>query len=303
MVWPLEPMKAATGTLPRGADWMFEPKWDGHRAMVKITKGAVDIRSSSGKPRLESWPWLQSVTDLVEGDMILDGEVIALDGEVGTRHSFQSVGRADRAHAFVVFDLLERSGVSLLATPWHERRRLLEAVLAPAKHIFITPVTDDADALMQATKATGFEGVIAKRLTSTYLPGRRSSSWIKVKHRAQQEVVIGGYLVGEGSRAATFGSILVGVHSGDTLVFCGAVGSGFNEVALRHLIAQFRELETNECPFDPIPALPRGRAVWLRPELVAQVTFGEWTTAGHLRHPVFLGLRDDKAPRVVVREP
>ena len=281
---------------------MYEPKWDGHRVIVRQRGGQIEAISSNGIDRTARWPWLaDAVRAACPDDVILDGEIIALD-EAG-HHSFQLVGRPDRPHAFVVFDVLSLGGTDVAGAPWRERRDLMEARVTPTPPLSITPVTEDADALMEATLANGFEGIIAKRIDSTYLPGRRTPSWIKVKHRREQEVVVGGYLLGEGNRSTSFGSLLVGVYEGNKLRFAGAVGTGFNEVTLRMLQARFAELIADNCPFEPEPRLPRGKARWLRPELVAQVAFGEWTEYGHLRHPVYLGLRDDKPPATVVREP
>ena len=301
VTWPIAPMKATTGRLPLGEDWVYEPKWDGHRAIVRLHRGKVEALSSNGLARIDRWPWLpDAVRASCDVDAILDGEVIALDED--GRHSFQLVGRPDRPHAFVVFDLLALRGTDALARPWHERRALLEEHLHPAPPISITPHSDDAATIMQVTQANGFEGVIAKRRGSTYQPGRRSPSWVKVKHRFEQELVIGGYLVGEGNRSTTFGSLLVGHYEGRVLRFAGAVGTGFNDATLRDLQQRFVALAMDACPFEPLPKLPRGKPHWLRPELVAQVSFAEWTEAGHLRHPVYLGLREDKPARKVVRE-
>ena len=315
--WPIGPMKATTGRLPRGDDWVYEPKWDGHRAIVRLRDGEVDAVSSTGQARNARWPWLadavraacdndtrQSATRRAQtgqGETILDGEVIALDDD--GKHSFQLVGRADRPHAFVVFDLLALDGTDLLGRPWHERRALLEAAVRPVPPLSITPIGEDADVMMEVTRANDFEGVIAKRRAATYQLGRRSPSWVKVKHRHEQEFVIGGFLLGEGNRSTTFGSILVGHHEGGSLRFAGAVGTGFNDAALGNLQRSFTKLAADTCPFDPEPKLPRGKPRWLRPELVAQITFAEWTDAGHLRHPVYIGLRDDKPAAQVVREP
>ena len=302
MSWPIAPMKATSAKLPSGAAWMYEPKWDGHRVIVRKRGANVEAISSNGLDRTERWPWLiEAVRASCSADVILDGEVIALDDN--GRHSFQLVGRPDRPHGFVVFDILGIDDTDLCSKPWHERRAILISRIAPTPPLSITPVTDDAAALMEATRANGFEGVIAKRSDSSYLPGRRTPSWIKVKHRHQQEVVIGGFLLGEGNRSTSFGSLLVGVHQGGKLGFSGAVGTGFTEVALQQLQSLFASLHTDLSPFDPEPKLPHGRATWLRPELVAEISFGEWTDAGHLRHPVYIGLRDDKDPLQVVREP
>jgi len=306
MKWPVAPMKATSGRLPHGSEWWYEPKWDGHRAIVRVHDGGLDAISSSGQPRMERWPFLRHVLDAVDGDhgdVILDGEVVAM-GEDG-RHSFQLVGRPDRPHAFVVFDLLAENGTDLTAVPWAERRERLEALVNRTPQVFVTPVSADADSIMKATRENGFEGVIAKRTDSVYLPGRRTTAWIKVKHRYEQEMVVGGYLLGEGNRSTTFGALLVGVYEGDKLRPVGAVGTGFDEATLADVQSKLRALATPECPFEPPPVILRGgkaRARWVRPELVAEVQFAEWTEGGSVRHPVFLGLRDDKRPTEVVRE-
>jgi bifunctional non-homologous end joining protein LigD len=284
---------------------VYEPKWDGHRAVVRIRAGGqIDAISSSGTSRTAAWPWLASLADTLRsrrGEWIIDGEVIALDDEA--RHSFQLVGRPDRPHAFVAFDVLVADGADLTGRSWQDRRARLEAALSPTAAIMLTPVSDDADVMLEVTRAAGFEGIIAKRRSSPYQPGRRSPSWVKVKHRREQEVVVGGYLAGQGNRSGTFGSLLVGVYEGDALRFAGAIGTGFDDRTLTELRARLAQLRTESCPFDPEPKLPRGAATWVRPELVAQAAFAEWTEGGHLRHPVYLGLRDDKQPADVVREP
>lgn len=323
--WPLAPMKAGSGALPHGSDWVYEPKWDGHRALIRLRPatggdagswGRLDVVSSTGKPRTEQWPFIAAELPALvtvapsgravgDGSTILDGEVIAY-GDDG-RHSFGLVGRTDRRHALVLFDVLRLDGLDLTGRPWHERRELLEHRVRAGGSVQITPVTDDAEAMEAATRAQRFEGVIAKRRDSLYLPGRRTPAWFKVKWRLEQEFVVGGYKVGEGNRDRTFGSLLLGVRPrrGDSnLVFAGAVGTGFTEATLSSINQRLRALTVDTCPFTAVPVLPggRGRLRWVRPELVAQVAFGEWTDAGILRHPAFLGLRDDKDPGDVVRE-
>ncbi len=308
MIWPIAPMKATAGRLPTGPSWVFEPKWDGHRALVRVTTDGVggrvvDAVSSTGQPRMQRWPWLAEVVDVIDADagvVVLDGEAIAA-GDDG-KHTFQSLGRADRNHMFVAFDILQLDGRDLTALPWSERRRLLETVVSPSGRVLITPVTNDGDALMTATKATGFEGIIAKRIDSIYLPGKRTTNWIKVKHRFEQEFVIGGYLQGDGARSTSFGSLLLGVYDGGVLRFAGAVGTGFTDAALVQIRGLLQQRNSIACPFEPVPKMVRGTARWVTPDLVAQVTFAEWTEDGHLRHPVYLGLRDDKFASDVVRE-
>lgn len=303
LVWPVAPMKATNGRMPAGAEWVAEPKWDGHRAIARVAGGRIDIVSSTGKPRTSQWPWLvAALRDAVAGDAVVDGEVIAY-GDDG-RHSFQAVGRPDRTHTFVAFDLLAHAGHVLVDHPWRDRRAALEQVVVPTGSVSITPVTDEIDAMVAATKAQRYEGVLVKRADSVYLPGRRTSSWVKVKYRYEQEMVVGGYKMGEGARSGTFGSLLVGVYEPDGgLRFVGAVGTGFDDATLDAVVAQLRPLATDVCPFIAVPKLPgRPDLRWVRPELVVQVSFAEWTDGGGIRAPSYLGLRDDKDPRAVVRE-
>src|SRR5262245_48686866 len=304
MQWPIAPMKAVTAdAVPIGDVWMYEPKWDGHRVLLRRVGDDVDAVSSTGKPKLPQWRWLKTaVVAATEHDVVLDGEVIAYDAD--GRHTFQSGRNADREHAFVVFDLLALDGADLRERPWGERRALLEACVRPVPPLSITPVSDDADVMEAATRAQHFEGIMAKRAASTYQSGRRAPTWVKVKYRRQQEMVVGGYKLGEGNRSGLFGSLLVGVNDrvGGSLQFVGAVGTGFNDRTLRSVLAELRRLETSESPFAVPPKLPRGAYRWVRPELVAEVGFLEWTEGGGIRAPVFLGLRDDKPPSEVIRE-
>jgi bifunctional non-homologous end joining protein LigD len=296
-------MKAVTAAaVPRGDVWAYEPKWDGHRVLTVREGERFDAVSSTGKPKLPQWPWLAAaVRAATDHDVVLDGEVIAYDDD--GRHTFQSVGRADRRHAYVVFDVLALDGRDLRGLPWSERRAALEASVRAAGPLTITPVSDDPEAMEAATRAQHFEGVIAKRADSTYQAGKRGPAWVKVKYRNEQEMVVGGYKLGEGNRTGLFGSLLVGVHD-DTgaLRFVGAVGTGFNDRTLRQVMAELRARETDVNPFTGVPKMPRGTCRWVRPELVAQVGFMEWTEGGGIRAPVFLGLRDDKPAAAVVRE-
>lgn len=302
--WPIAPMKAVSASrLPVGDGWVYEPKWDGHRVLVWRRGDHFAAVSSTGKPKDTQWPWLRTVVaEATDQDVILDGEVVAY-GPDG-RHSFQRVGSRDHRHAFVVFDLLAVDGAEHLDAPWQERRERLLATLVPGARLSVTPVSEDAEAIEHATRAMLFEGMIAKRSNSAYQPGRRSPSWVKIKYRHEQEMVIGGYKFGGGNRTGSFASLLVGVHDDrGALRYVTAVGTGFDDTTLRSIMAQLRARETDDCPFDPVPKLPRNTFRWVRPDLVAQVAFHEWTEGGGVRAPVFMGLRDDKRPEDVVREP
>ena len=311
-------MKAAAGALPRGDVWAFQPKWDGHRVLVRVRRDGVDAVSSSGLDRVERWPWLSDVGAQLGGPLgvgtVLDGEVIAMD-DTG-HHSFGLVGDTSRPHAFVVFDVLAAGERSLLQAPWVERRALLDAHLRPAGRIMLTPTTGDGDLLWEVMAAQGYEGIVAKRRDSRYVPGARSSSWRKTKIRHEQEFVIGGWLPGDGRRAGSLGALLLGVHDPTTtepdgagrLTFVGGVGSGFDDATLERLHRELLSLTIDLPTFTAeslvtLPAASRRAAHFVRPVLVAQIEFGEWTSAGHLRHPVYLGLRDDVDPATVTRRP
>jgi bifunctional non-homologous end joining protein LigD len=300
--WPVSPMKAVSGALPRGPHWRYEPKWDGHRAIIRVGDGEFRAASSSGRSRTDAWRWMVDVLHVRHrGPVVLDGEVIAL-GPDGS-HAFQWVGRPDVTHALVLFDLLAVGTTDLTGEPWEARRARLDDLVEPGDRVVVTPTTDDGAALYEVTRRQALEGVMAKRFDSPYLPGRRSPLWVKTKHRSEQEFVIGGYLTGTGARAR-LGSLLLGVYGPDAaLRFVGAAGSGLTESGVASIGPALVARATDTCPFDQIPDVPLRRARWVRPELVAQIRFGGWTERGRLRHPVVLGLRDDIDPTAVTREP
>lgn len=318
----LAPMKATAGTLPVGEDWTYEVKWDGMRAVTFVEGGAWRVQSANLRDVTVSWPELAGLPDALPVETaILDGELVATDeagrpsfGRLQQRmHLTSAVEAARRANevpvTYVVFDLLHLDGHDLTGLPLHDRRRLLAQVLEAGPRWRTSPVHEDGAALLHAATEQGLEGVIAKRDDSPYQPGARVRTWLKVKVRLHQEVVVGGWIPGEGNRSGRIGALLVGVHDapgdGGRLRYAGRVGTGFSEAELARLATRFAPLETDVCPFDPPPPRPdvaRG-ATWLRPELVAEVAYGEWTGDHRLRHPSYLGLRIDKDPDQVTREP
>ena len=315
----LLPMKAVTGSLPADeTGWAFEIKWDGVRVLSSIGPKGVRLRSSRGNDITGRYPELRRLAEALDGHrVILDGEVVAFDeqgrpsfGLLQTRmHVASATEVAKRAETvpitYVVFDLVELDGNEVMPLPYSERRRILKELL-PDDGCWTVPAEQGAgngEALMNAVRERGLEGVMAKRIDSPYLAGKRSSSWVKAKARLRQEFVIGGWQAGEGNRAGQLGSLLVGVYEGDTLRYCGKVGTGFSMRELTRLAGLLTPLAIEESPFDPSPPRPIARlAHYVRPELVAEVEFGEWTSEGILRHPAYLGLRDDKTPTDVVRE-
>ncbi|WP_254127228.1 hypothetical protein [Aquihabitans sp. G128] len=252
---------------------------------------------------------------------VLDGEVVAFDergrtsfGRLQPRMHASDPAQVARLRAevpisYVVFDLLELDGISTLDLPYLDRRRLLADLVEPAG-AWTVPAhqVGDGPDLFAAAAQQGLEGIVAKRVDSTYRPGGRSAAWRKCKVRREQELVVGGWSTGTGGRSTTLGALLVGVHDpaapGRPLRFAGGVGTGFDDATLRDLQARLAELATDDCPFTPRPpSLVTRTAHWVRPELVVQATFGEWTGDGRLRHPSYVGLRTDRDPATVVREP
>lgn len=299
-------MKAVTGPLPAPDDetWAYEIKWDGYRAITFVEDGDVRLQSTNLLDLTARWPELGAIAGSVHAkSAILDGEVVALAPDGTPR--FELLQRGEVPVTYVVFDVLGVDGRNTMVLPYEERHRLLVDLLVPGDH-WIVPDNHigGGDTLLQAARDHSLEGVVAKRLGSTYQPGKRSPAWRKIKVRREQELVIGGWTVGTGNREDTFGSILVGYYEGAALRYGGAVGTGFDRRLLESLQASFRRLASDECPFDPPPpAAVRRTARWLRPEMVCEVAFAEWTFDGVVRQASFLGLRDDKDARDVVREP
>jgi bifunctional non-homologous end joining protein LigD len=318
----LAPMKATAGELPRGTGWTYEVKWDGMRAVTFVDGRDLRVQSVNLRDVTVSWPELTALpAALPVRTAILDGELVATDaggrpsfGRLQQRMHLTSPAEAARRSvdvpvSYVVFDLLHLDGHDLTGLPLTDRRRLLGQVLEAGPRWRTSPVHDDGAALLQAAIDQGLEGIVAKREDSTYQPGARVRTWLKVKVRLHQEVVVGGWIPGEGNRAGRIGALLVGVHDapgdGGPLRYAGRVGTGFTEAELRRLGERLAPLETDVCPFEPRP--PRAdiarAATWLRPEVVAEVAYGEWTSDHRLRHPSYLGLRIDKDADQVTRDP
>lgn len=292
-------------------DWLFERKLDGVRLVVVRRESGTQLYSRNEKSATDSYPELVEALDrLAPPGLVADGEVVAFDG---TRTSFSRLqarlGLHDPARAratgvavhLYLFDLLALDGHDLTRLPLRTRKALLREAVDFADPIrYSAHRNGDGEAFLQEACRRGWEGLIAKRADSPYRPGRRSEDWLKFTCVRAQELVVGGWTDPAGSRVG-FGALLVGYHDdGGRLRYAGKVGTGFTGPTLRELRARFDDLATDTCPFaDPVREL---RTHWLRPELVAQIAFTEWTRDGRLRHPRFLGLRDDKTAAAVVRE-
>jgi bifunctional non-homologous end joining protein LigD len=302
----IDPMLAKTGPLP-GEDgrWAYEIKWDGVRAVGYAEGGRLRLVSRNGNDITPRYPELREFGRALAGhEAIVDGEVVAFGPEgrpsfqllqrrmhLTSDHAVRRLSQSDPVH-YVVFDLLWLDGHSLLDLRYDQRRALLlELALqgptwqTPAHHV------GDGAAMLEATRAQGLEGVIAKRLDCPYLPGKRTGGWVKVKNFRQTDVVVGGWISGEGKRRGRLGALVVGFHEDGELKYAGRVGTGFSEAELDRLGAILEPLATDVSPFSG--RQPPKATNFVEPRLVAVVDFGEMTQAGTLRHPSYKGLRDD----------
>ncbi len=294
--------------IPKGDEWVFEVKWDGYRALAYVSGGDVTLRSRRGNDFTERFATVARALEqaVKTPDCVLDGEVCALDDEGRSSFSAMQQGKPGTPLVYYVFDVLEVEGEPLVDLPLEERRERLEQLLDRRNRtVKISEFFDDGEALLAAVREQGLEGVIAKRVGSRYVVGRRSRDWLKIKTHGGQEFVIAGYTKGQGRRSGAFGSLVLGYYQGDELVYAGNVGTGFNEAEIERLLGKLRPLERKTSPFREVPKMPKvkkGDAVWVTPKLVCNVEFAEWTHDGHLRAPVYQGLREDKSAGEVQRE-
>jgi bifunctional non-homologous end joining protein LigD len=310
------PMLARVGDPPRDPErWSFEVKWDGVRAIAYVQPGRLRLESRNLNEITDAYPEVRGLLeDLGMREAVLDGEIVTFDQD--GRPSFErlqrrmhvtsptAVRRLMSSHpvVYAIFDLLFLDGHSLMELPYRERRERLEelklggrAWRVPGAH------PGQGEALLEATREQRLEGVLAKRLDSSYEPGRRTGAWLKIKHTVAQELVIGGWIPGEGRRTKRIGALLMGYYDRDRFVYAGRVGTGFTERSLTELQSRLESYRRPTSPFAGRPPLPR-EAVFVEPCLVAEIEFREWTGEGVMRAPSFKGLRDDRSPREVVLE-
>ncbi|WP_440694460.1 ATP-dependent DNA ligase [Clavibacter nebraskensis] len=310
---------AATGAgLDPDEEWAVEMKWDGYRAIAVVADGRATITSRNGVDLTPAFPELAELPDSLDvDDAVLDGEIVVLGaggrpdfGLLQTRLGLtgeKEIARARKAAPvhLMLFDALAIGDRVLVEEPYRERRAaLLDAVRSPGRgRIQVPPAFDgDLDEALATSRELGLEGVVAKRVDAPYESGRRSSAWLKVKHHRAQEVVVGGWRPGSGSRASGVGSLLVGVPGPDGLAYAGRVGTGFTERDLADALRRFRPLERKTSPFADVPAADARDAHWITPRLVGEVEFAEWTSTGRLRQASWRGWRHDKSPDEVERE-
>ena len=308
----LEPMKARlTEERFSDPDWIFERKLDGERCLAYRTPSGVHLRSRTQHLLDRSYPELVDALEEQDyQDFVVDGEIVAFAGRATSfsrlqgRMQIQDPEKARRTGIAVylyVFDLVHLAGHDTTALPLRARKRLLWRALSFEDPIrWLAHRNRDGEALFADACKRGLEGLIAKRAGSPYRPGARSADWLKFKCSHEQELVIGGFTAPKGSRT-DFGALLVGYNEYGALRYAGKVGTGFDRESLRALGRRLRDLERDGSPFANVHPIPAGTR-WVEPRLVGQFAFSEWTRDGRLRHPRYLGLRDDKPPSEVVRE-
>jgi bifunctional non-homologous end joining protein LigD len=303
-----------TDSLPSGNQWFYELKLDGYRAIAFRRNGAINLRSRNDNDFNARYPAVVDALASLPENTVIDGEIVAFDQE--GRPSFnalQNYGSAPAPVVYYVFDVMVLSGHNVMREPLQARRQLLEEKVLPklAEPIrYAAPLDADLPVLIQSVKVHGFEGLVAKRCDSVYEPGLRSGAWMKMRVNRGQEFVIGGYTRG----TKTFDALVFGYYEGDKLIYVARTRNGFTPVTRAQLFRKFKGLEIDECPFANLPEAKSGRwgqgltkakmaaVQWLKPVLVGQFEFLEWTADNHLRHSKFVGLREDKKAREVVRE-
>ena len=311
----VEPMQCLpVAKLPEGPDWEYEIKFDGYRALGIKSTGEVRLLSRNANDFSARYPAIVRALAKLPNDTIIDGEVVALDENgLPSFNVLQNYHHAATPLQFYVFDLLQLRGRNLHDLPLAERRELLCSEVMPVlpSEILMSESLDASAAkVMAAVKAQGLEGVIAKRRSSRYEPGKRSGAWVKLRINRGQELVIGGYV----PAGSNFDSLVVGYYEGDDLMYVARVRNGFVPALRAKVFQRLKGLEIKTCPFANLPQRSKGRwgqgltaekmaeCRWLRPQLVAQIEYADWTDASHLRHSKFIGLRDDKSARDVHRD-
>ncbi len=316
----LEPMYASIGSEVPGEGWTFEPKYDGIRVLAYVTTDDVKLVTRNGKDKAQQFPEivaaLRKLAAQSKRSFVLDGEIVALiDGKPARFQELQSRMHVKDSHlierystatpaALILFDILMDGDEVLIREPWSERRaRLVKRIgKRVAKHIEITEsVEGDGKKMLEKARRQGWEGIIAKRIDSGYEPGNRSRNWLKLKIEFRQEFVVGGYTEPRNSREH-IGALLLGYFDHERFIYVGHTGGGFTRQGLEEMYRRLKPLERKTSPFEETPKTNE-KAHWVKPEVVVEAKFSEWTADRHLRQPIFLGVRDDKDPKEVGIEP
>ncbi|HKY47582.1 MAG TPA: non-homologous end-joining DNA ligase [Acidimicrobiia bacterium] len=265
--------------------WWFEVKWDGYRTIAYCGSARTELRSRRGNDVGYRFPEVAAMR--LEANVVLDGEVVAFDD--GGTPSFFLLGQ--RPANFIAFDLLYQDG-DRCDLPYEARRELLGQLDLPKPAVISQPVLGEGEALFEAVGERGMEGIVAKKAGSLYYPGRRSPDWRKVAHKHRGKAVVGGFLAGEGARAVTFGSLLLGLWAPDGLRFIGSIGSGLTDRTLREVGVLLNPLRRKDSPFVNVVDVP-GHKSFVDPVLVVEIEYRQWTPYDRLRAPVFKGLAGD----------
>lgn len=299
----VSPMLAEQADFPfDNGDWVFEMKWDGYRAVAEIHKNKVTLHSRNQISFTERYPELIEALRTIPHTVVLDGEIVVLDEQGRSRFQLlQDYRRGNHGQLiYYVFDILHLDGYDLTQLPLVERKRILETILPESSHLkFSDHISEHGLKLYEIARRKGYEGIVAKQKNSPY-SFYRSTSWLKVKHIVTQEAVIAGFTKPKGSRSS-FGALILAVYENGQLRYVGHAGGGFDQQKLSDVYGKLQPLITTKSPFDIEPKT-NTPATWVQPKLVCQVKFTEWTNDGMMRHPVFLGLREDKKPQEVVLE-
>jgi bifunctional non-homologous end joining protein LigD len=299
----LRPMLATLTDRPfDDPGWIFETKWDGFRAIAVAEPGRALLYSRRGLDLSAKYPTICGALARIEHEAVLDGELVALDAQGRSRFQLlQNAGRNSVRLLYCVFDLLYLDGKDLRDWPLLKRKEALAKILPKSPLLlYSTHVAGDGVKAFKRAARASEEGVIAKLAASKYRSGERTRDWLKVKASQEQEAVIVGFTAPRGQRRF-FGSLLLAVRDGKQWVYCGRAGTGFTHASLAELYDKLASLVTKTKPIaEKVPN--EASTVWVKPKLVAEVRFTEWTQGGEMRHPVFLGLRTDKKPTDVVRE-
>jgi DNA ligase D-like protein (predicted ligase) len=311
----VEPMLLLrTDKLPEGEKWAYEIKLDGYRALGVKTDGKVHLRSRNDNDFSLRYPSIARALASLPNDTVVDGEVVAMNEEgKPSFNTLQNLGSSGAPLFFYIFDVLILSGRNVMGEPLSKRRELLKNNVLPklSEPIRYSPqLHANLDELIASVKAQGLEGLVAKRLDSRYEPGLRLGAWQKMRVNKGQEFVIGGYTPSD----KHFDALVIGYYDGSRLIYAARTRNGFTPASRRELFNKIKPLETNKCPFANLPEKKAGRwgagltaakmaeCRWLKPKLVAQFEFVEWTSDSHLRHSKFIALRDDKNPLDVRKE-
>jgi DNA ligase D-like protein (predicted ligase) len=298
--------------LPEGKEWSYEIKLDGFRLEAVKKKGETTLYSRRGNILNRKFPYIATALEDLPDDTILDGEIVALDSQGRSDFNLlQNFRSAESKIHYYVFDILVLKGKNVSTLALAERRQILVKAIKPNDHISTSPAEAGSSAkILTFVRQHGLEGVVAKRLDSLYEPGRRSGAWCKYRINLGQEFVVGGYTSGGNG----FDALIIGFYRCKDLFFAARVRAGFVPATRRQVFEKIKDLKTDKCPFVNLPEQSEGRwgqgltaekmksCTWLKPKVVVRIDFAEWTGADKLRHTKFIGLREDKDPKKVVRE-